>query len=309
MHAIDSAIRTFLAIKRAERRSPVTVRSYEQLLGLFRASLPPEVVAVEEVTTEQCAAFLAAEEGRPLNQRALNAPGTPERHMKPASLAARYRAMRVFLRWASEAYKFPTPLVFKAPTVKAEPPRRASGQDVEALLASIAGDGWLDYRDRAILRLLHGTVLRVQECASLAPNDLDVAKRLVFVADGKGGKARYVPFTPTVAMHLLAYLMNRPLWAGRELLLGSVNRHGEAHGGLTANGIRQMLRRRCRAAGVPYINPHSLRHLFATKALNDGIPLSAVSAMMGHASTDFTARVYARWLTDGLVKIYDEHWK
>jgi integrase/recombinase XerC len=304
MHAIDSAIRTFLAIKRAERRSPVTVRSYEQLLGLFRASLPPEVMAVEEITTEQCAAFLAAEEGRKLN-----APGSPDRHMKATSLAARYRAMRVFLRWSSETYKFANPLVFKAPKIDIEPPRRASNEDVEALLASIDGDGWLDFRDRAIVRLLHGTGLRVQECASLALNDLDVAKRLVYVADGKGGKARYVPFTPGVAMHLLAYLLNRPAWSGRELLLGSVNRHGVPHGPLTANGIRQMLKRRCRAAGIAYINPHSLRHLFATKALNDGIPLSAVSTMMGHASTDFTARVYAKWLTDGLVAIYDAHWK
>ena len=304
MHALDTAIRTFLAIKRAERRSPATIRSYEHLLGLFWASLPPEVLAVEEVTTEQCASWLAAEEGRKLN-----APGTEDRFLKGTSLAARYRAMRVFLRWASETFKFPNPLVFKAPHVATEPPRRAENADVEALMASLAGDRWLDFRDRALVRLLHGTGLRVQECASLQLGDLQIAKRLVYVADGKGGKARFVPFSPLVAMHLLAYLYNRPPWPGPELFLGCVNRHGRVQGPLTANGIRQVLERRCQAAGIAYINPHSLRHLFATKALNDGIPLSAVSAMMGHASTDFTARVYAKWLTDGLVKIYDEHWK
>ena len=306
MTTIDIAMRTFSAIKRAERRSPKTIRSYEQLLGLFWQSLPADVTAVEEITTEHCAAFLAAEEGR--NIRPHQASGE-DRHLKPASLAARYRVMRVFFRWASQTYKIANPLAFKAPRVPIEPPRRASNEDVEALLASIPDGTWLDLRDRAIIRLLHGTGLRVQECADLRLVDVNVGRRLVYVADGKGGKARYVPFAPTVAMALTAYVFNRPAWAGPALLLGCVHRHGHPEGPLTGSGIRQILERRCKAASIGYINPHSLRHLFATKALNDGIPLSAVSTMMGHSSTAFTARVYAKWLTDGLVKIYDEHWK
>ena len=170
-------------------------------------------------------------------------------------------------------------------------------------------DTWVDLRDRAIVRLLHGTGLRVQECAALQVRDVNIAKRVVYVGDGKGSKARFVPFAPIVAVTIMAYLYNRPPWAGPELLLGCVNRHGKPEGPLTGSGIRQILERRCQAAGISYMNPHSLRHLFATKALNDGIPLSAVSTMMGHSSTAFTARVYAKWLTDGLVKIYDEHWK
>ena len=292
--SLAHAIADFLAIKEAENLSAKTVADYRQQLHLFVQSLPPAVADVEEITTAHCAAFLAAERARGLS---------------PYTIHSRYRTLRVFLRWASAEMDFRNPLTFKAPRVRIQPPRRAEGESVSRLLDSIAQETWLDVRDRAIIHLLHGTGVRVQECADLHIADVDVSRRLLYVADGKGHKARYVPFSSPVAVAVTGYLYNRPACAVPHLLLGAVNRHGQPEGPLSAGGIRQMLERRCKAAGLPYINPHSLRHLFATKALNDGIPLSAVSRMMGHTSTDFTARVYARWLTDGLARVYDEHWK
>lgn len=46
-------------------------------------------------------------------------------------------------------------------------------------------------------------------------------------------------------------LANRPeLWLGRR-------------GPLTYSGLRQMLNRRSREAGIPEVNPHQFRHTFA----------------------------------------------
>ncbi len=49
----------------------------------------------------------------------------------------------------------------------------------------------------------------------------------------------------------------------------------------------------CGAAGVPKTRLHDLRHLHASFLLSAGLPLPAVSARLGHASTAVTAAIYA----------------
>lgn len=44
--------------------------------------------------------------------------------------------------------------------------------------------------------------------------------------------------------------------------------------------------------GCEQVRLHDLRHWFATSALNQGIPLTTVSAILGHAQTSTTANIY-----------------
>jgi integrase len=61
---------------------------------------------------------------------------------------------------------------------------------------------------------------------------------------------------------------------------------------------RRWLRPLLKAAGFDdTVNMYSFRHTFATNALNAGVPIHVVSAMMGHASADITLRVYAHYLS------------
>ncbi|MDQ4099507.1 MAG: tyrosine-type recombinase/integrase, partial [Chloroflexota bacterium] len=48
-----------------------------------------------------------------------------------------------------------------------------------------------------------------------------------------------------------------------------------------------------RAAGVPRLTPHGLRHTNATLLILAGVPLKVVSERLGHASVAITADVYA----------------
>lgn len=48
----------------------------------------------------------------------------------------------------------------------------------------------------------------------------------------------------------------------------------------------------CCKAGVPKITVHTLRHTFATIAIEVGLPLSKISAILGHSSIDTTFRIY-----------------
>jgi integrase len=152
--------------------------------------------------------------------------------------------------------------------------------------------------------LMFWSGLRVAELTSLRVQDVDIAKRLVTVRRGKGGKSRLVPCAPDLGVTMLAYLLARPAFAG-DALFASNDGYGGVRGDLTVVGVRLMLRRCCQAAGLRYMHPHLFRHGFAMLFLNNGMQLSAVSAAMGHSDPKVTTDIYAHWLTDGLSQEYD----
>jgi integrase-like protein len=53
------------------------------------------------------------------------------------------------------------------------------------------------------------------------------------------------------------------------------------------------VRRVARAAGVPGVHPHRLRHTLATQAINRGMRLEAIAALLGHQKMEMTL-IYAR---------------
>ena len=48
-----------------------------------------------------------------------------------------------------------------------------------------------------------------------------------------------------------------------------------------------------KAAGIGHVSPHQLRHTLATQAINRGMSLEAIAALLGHRSLRMTM-VYAR---------------
>ena len=48
----------------------------------------------------------------------------------------------------------------------------------------------------------------------------------------------------------------------------------------------------CRAAGVPAVTFHSLRHGFATRCIESGIDPKSTAALMGHTKCDITLDIY-----------------
>lgn len=229
------------------------------------------------------------------------------RHFKPNSIDCYYRALRAWCKWLVRRGLMPAP----SPVDEMERPKRpkvpvdyVTLPEFTTLLQSIEGEEWTDQRDRCLLLLLFWSGLRVAELTSLRVLDVDYAKRLVTVHRGKGGKGRMVPCAPDLGVTMLAYLHARPAFAGDALFAGNDGFGGVA-AALGVMGVRKMLRRRCKAAGLRYMHPHLFRHGFAMLFLNNGMPLSAVAAALGHASPETTIQIYAHWLTDGMSREYE----
>ena len=62
---------------------------------------------------------------------------------------------------------------------------------------------------------------------------------------------------------------------------------------LDRHTVTRMINRAGAAAGLPHIHPHQLRHTLATQAINRGMSLEAIAALLGHRSLDMTLR-YAK---------------
>ena len=86
-----------------------------------------------------------------------------------------------------------------------------------------------------------------------------------------------------------------------ELLVQEHQRHPESHylfpsprtGGMYhPDSIVNLHKKILKDAGLEYIRFHDLRHTFATVALQSGVDVKTVSAMLGHYDAGFTLRTY-----------------
>jgi integrase len=69
--------------------------------------------------------------------------------------------------------------------------------------------------------------------------------------------------------------------------------------------LRDTFKPQCKAAGVPVITWHQMRHSAATMLLEDGVPIANVSRQLGHANSVVTATVYSHVTDAGMDRVAD----
>lgn len=247
-----------------------------------------------------------------------------QRGLSDSTIHARYRALRSFCNWLKlREYIAESPLdAIEAPKQQKHVPRRVKLEDHRRIVDAIpvADASWVDHRDRLIIEMLFWTGLRLGEISRLVPADIDIGSRLIRIVRSKGRRSRFVPYTRQITPLLTAYLFCRPPSTDPHLFLGSRlagfkrrqydpatdKRTHQARGRLTESGIQQLVRRRCKLAGLPPFSPHAFRHGFAMSMLNDGeIDIGILAKLLGHKSTAVTQAIYADWETASLSRAYD----
>ncbi len=58
--------------------------------------------------------------------------------------------------------------------------------------------------------------------------------------------------------------------------------------------------KRMNEAGIPFchITPHTFRHTFATRSLEEGMPPKVLQVILGHSDLSMTTEIYAHVLPD-----------
>lgn len=132
------------------------------------------------------------------------------------------------------------------------------------------------------LKFLLYTGLRKSEALQLEWSRVNPEDGTLFLAHTKNGKPR------SVVLNTPARAVIEARWAAREdnhpyVFPGRIQ-------GQPINNPQKAFEEACAAANIEGVVIHSLRHTFASLAVNSGVSLYEVSKLLGHATTQTTTR-------------------
>jgi len=104
---------------------------------------------------------------------------------------------------------------------------------------------------------------------------------------GKLHTDRYIPLHPQLKELLDGWLAQRPDGLRSKLIFVEQGRT------MPVSRVDAAVAKAARTAGIGGVSPHRLRHTLATQAINRGMSLEAIAALLGHRSLRMTM-VYAR---------------
>jgi integrase/recombinase XerD len=138
-------------------------------------------------------------------------------------------------------------------------------------------------RERMLLQTAYACGLRCSEVLRLQCTDIDSARMVIHVREGKGPKERLVPLSAGLLQELRAYWrrFRPPTW----LFPGvTTDRH------LTDGAVHRICQQIVRRSGLrKRVTMHTLRHSCATHLLEAGVDVVTIQALLGHIYLKTTA--------------------
>jgi site-specific recombinase XerD len=150
---------------------------------------------------------------------------------------------------------------------------------VSRLLEAVAAG-----RQRVLLQTAYACGLRVSELVRLQVSDIDSARMVIVVRQGKGRKDRLVPLSQRLLEELRSYWRER-----RPKTWLFPAQRGEGH--LGAAWVQRLCGKAARRAGLSKrVSPHTLRHSYASHLVEAGVNLLTLQKILGHNALSTTAR-------------------
>jgi site-specific recombinase XerD len=114
---------------------------------------------------------------------------------------------------------------------------------------------------------------------------------------GKSGKVRLVPVPDNLIDDL------RKTIAAADPETGLLFATRRLRRPMTRLAFNKLLLERCDAAEVSRMNPHALRHRYATSLSEGGADLLGIQKLLGHASVN-TTQIYVHVTTKHMIEVY-----
>ena len=151
-------------------------------------------------------------------------------------------------------------------------------------------DACENYMYKTIFMMIYGSGLRISEATNIRIEDIDSKNMRIFVRDGKGNRERYTVL-PQASLEMLRkyYRMYKPNHPDGYLF------YNEWRKPLKPARLRVYFREYRRKAKISEdFIVHSLRHSFATKLVEEGVPLVQVKELLGHSCIRSTMTYYGK---------------
>jgi site-specific recombinase XerD len=204
-----------------------------------------------------------------------------ERKLSASSVNLAINALRAFFHGLLGLDLEPWLVGIRRPPRLPQPPRVYSAAEIEQLLTvGTAGDPLA----RVFLMTVFGGGLRLSEATHLQVQDIDAPRLQLRVSHPKGGRQRLTLLSPVLLTELRAwYRVHRPVrW---------IFSQGRDQDPICKGTAQNLFYRAVRRAGLKKkLGIHSLRHSFATLLLENGVEITVVQRLLGHAQLATTAR-------------------
>lgn len=253
-------VRQYASSLKLEGKSDKTI--YQYLLAI-RLALNGIGKNIRDITTKDIRRYLAEYQER--------------KKISKSSLDNQRRYLSAFFSWlCTEEFILKNPMLrikkIKADKIIKKP---FSDTDVEKIRSSCK-----NIKEKALVEFLLTTGCRVSEVSALTIDNVDFIKNEAVVY-GKGAKERKVYISDRAMYWLKKYIESRGILNVNLFL----NRNKE---GMTKQNIEVMVKKIGQRAGVENVHPHRFRRTFATNAINKGMKIQNVQAILGHSSLDTT---------------------
>ncbi len=166
-----------------------------------------------------------------------------------------------------------------------------SKDEIQKLLDSVRLDCAHGKRDFAILSILVYLGLRVSDLANIKFNNLDWNNNTINIIQIKTNNLVTLPFLDNIKIPLIDYLKNErcPKSSDEDYVFISTY---APFNKLVTSSFQRIVNKYMDKAEIDYSTrhrgPHALRHSLATNLMSNNVPISAISSVLGHASTRTT---------------------
>jgi integrase len=278
---------------------PSTLRAYDDALRMFAGHITTadpacrSVAAIEHRHIEAHKTWMASR------------PGHGGGRLSPTTISHRLCLLRTFFEriidWDYDDAPRRCPIYKGDFPERDEPlPKFLDDPTAARFMAALATDP--NKRRRLMVELLARTGMRSGELAALAS---DAMVRIgdthwLRIPVGKLHNDRYVPLHPLLVELINDWLATRPSSRSGRLV--------ERNDGkpFDRRTIHRYVVAAAKRAGVGHVHPHQLRHTLATQAINRGMSLEAIAALLGHRSMRMTltyARISDRTVADEYFRV------
>lgn len=225
--------------------------------------------------------------------------------LEPVTVRRKVSSLRSYFKYLQKEQIISNSPISNLPRLKLPKklPVVISNESLDSILNKPKEDApYVENLNFVIICILYGTGIRRAELIDIKESNVDLVNRQIKVL-GKRSKERIVPITQELAEQILSFIEIKRIKEIYSDNLLVTTKGAILYPGYIYNVVKKTLT-------LHSVNgkrsPHTLRHTYATRLLQNGAELLSVKELLGHSSLAST-QVYTHVNIEDLKKIYKKN--